>query len=79
MPVRPKLFSQFVETIEELKPSLSKQHNKMLKIKSEMLKIRKKWLNDQAQKNFRKNFLGISRIPRIFGVPEISRESRKIF
>ena len=39
MLVRSKFFSQFVEKIEKLKLSLSKQHNKMLKIRSEMLKI----------------------------------------
>ena len=31
----------FFEKIEKFKPSLSKQHNKMLKIRSEMLKIKK--------------------------------------
>ena len=39
--VRSKFFLQFVEEMKKLKLSLSKQHNKMLKIKSEMLKIRK--------------------------------------
>ena len=34
-----KIFSQFVEKIEKLELSLSKQHNKMLKIRSETLKI----------------------------------------
>ena len=39
MLVRSKSFSQFVEKIEKLELSLSKQHNKMLKTRSEMLKI----------------------------------------
>ena len=42
MLVRSKFFSQFVETIEKFKLSLSKQHNKMLKMRSEMLKTKKK-------------------------------------
>ena len=38
------IFPQFVKEIEELKLSLLKQHNEMLKTKPEMLlKIRKKW------------------------------------
>ena len=41
MHVRSKFFPQFVEKIEKLKLSLLKRHNKMLKIESEMLKIRK--------------------------------------
>ena len=41
MLVRSKLFPQFFEKIEKLKLSLSKQRNKMLKMRSEMLKIRK--------------------------------------
>ena len=36
-----KFFSQFVKNIEKLQLSLSKQHNKMIKIRSEKLKIRK--------------------------------------
>ena len=51
MLVRSKFFLQFVEKMEKIKLSLSKQHNKMLKIKSEMLKI-KKCQNNQARKNF---------------------------
>ena len=39
--MRSKFFLQFVEKMEKLRLSLSKQHDKMLKIKSEMLKIRK--------------------------------------
>ena len=41
MLVRSKFFPQFVEKIEKLKLSLSKLHNKMPKIRSEMLKIKK--------------------------------------
>ena len=41
MLVRSKNFSQFVEKIEEMKSSFSKQQNKMRKLRSEMLKIRK--------------------------------------
>ena len=42
MLVRSKLFPQLVEKIEKLKLSLSKQRNKMLRMRSEMLKTRKK-------------------------------------
>ena len=42
MLVRTKIFPQFVEKIEKLKLNLSKQRNKMLKIRSETLKTRKK-------------------------------------
>ena len=42
MLVRSKFFPQFVEKIEKLKICLSKQHNKMLKMRSEMLNTRKK-------------------------------------
>ena len=42
MLVRSKFVPQFVEKIEKFKLSLSKQHNKMLKMRSEMLKSRKK-------------------------------------
>ena len=41
MLVKSKIFLQYVKKIEEIKPRLSKQHNKMLKIRSEMLKIKK--------------------------------------
>ena len=67
MLVRSKIVPQFVEKIKELKPNLSKQHNEMLKIKSEMLKIRK--IGEIIK--LEKNFPGISRIPRIFGIPGI--------
>ena len=39
--VRSKFLFQFVEKMEKIMLSLSKQHNKMLKNKFEMLKIRK--------------------------------------
>ena len=42
MLVKSKFFPQIVEKIEKLKLNLSKQHNKMLKMRSEMLKTRKK-------------------------------------
>ena len=42
MLVRSKFFRQFVEKFEKFKFSLSKQHNKTLKMRSEILKIRKK-------------------------------------
>ena len=54
--VRSKFFLLFVEKIEKLKPSLSKQHNKMLKIKSEMLKIRKNVKIIKLEKIFSENF-----------------------
>ena len=62
MLVRSKLFSQFVEKIEKLELSLSKQHNKMLKIISKMLKI---------IRSVKMIKLGIFSpgIPRIFGIP----------
>ena len=73
MLVRSKLFPQFVEKIEKLKPSLSKQHNKMLKMKSEMLKTRKKDKTIKLGKNSReflesrefRRFLGSRKFPRI--------------
>ena len=63
MLVRSKFILQFVEKMEKLKLSLSKQHNKMLKIISEMLKIRKKCQNNQAQKNFPRKLSKIFRVP----------------
>ena len=54
MLVRSKNFLQFVEKIEEIKPSFSKQHNKMLKLRSEMLKIRKNDKIIKLEKNSRK-------------------------
>ena len=78
-----KIFPQFVEKIEKLKLSLSKQRNKMLKMKSEMLKTRKKAKQSSSgnfpgnfpnPEDFRdpgKNFPGFSGIPgKIFRFPE---------
>ena len=53
-----KSFLQFVEKMKKLKLSLSKQHNKMLKIKSEMLKIRNVKII-KLENFFRENFPGI--------------------
>ena len=58
MLARSKFFSQFVEIIEKLELSWLKQHNKILKIRSKMLKIMKKCQNDQARKNFAEKFPG---------------------
>ena len=55
MLVKSKLFLQFVEKMEKLK-LLSKQHNKMLKINSEMLKIRKNVKIIELEKNFLRKF-----------------------
>ena len=60
-------FLNLSKKTEELKPSLSKQHNKMLKIRSEMLKIRKNGKIIKLEKNSRENF------PEIFRNPEIPR------
>ena len=68
MLVRSKFFSLFVKKIEKLELSLSKQHNKMLKIRCEMLKIIKNVKMIQLGKISRKFFPGISRIP---GIPRI--------
>ena len=89
MLVRSKFCLQFVEKMEKLKLSLSKQHSKMLKIKSEMLKIRKNVkiikLEKISRKNFREffefrefqRFAGL--LPKIFGIsskdPEDFRNS----
>ena len=56
MLVSSKFFLQFVEKIEKLKLSLSKQHNSMLKIRSEMLKTRKKGKTIKLGKFFRECF-----------------------
>ena len=72
MLVRSKVFPQFVEKIEKLTPNLSKQHNKMLKMRSQMLKIRKHGKIIKLGKISRE-------IPRIFGIPGISRDSWKFF
>ena len=55
-----KPFLQFVEKMEKLKRGLSKQHHKMLKIKSEMLKIRKNVKIIKLEKIFRIYFPRIS-------------------
>ena len=76
MLVRSNFFPEFAEKIEKLQLSWSKQHNKMLKIRSETLKIRKNGTTIKLEKNSRdnfpnpedlwdpKNFQKISRIPR---------------
>ena len=46
MIVRSNFFPQFVEKIEKLKLSLSKQRNKMLKMRFEMLKTKEKRQNN---------------------------------
>ena len=74
MLVRSNFFPQFVKKIERLKLSLSKQRNKMLKIRFESLKIRKSDKIIEIGKTPRENVPGISRIPKIFGIA-----SRKIF
>ena len=48
----------------------------MLKIRSDMLKIKRSGKIIKLEKNSRENFPGI---PRIFGIPGISQNSRKIF
>ena len=74
MLVRSKFFSQSVEKIEKLKLSLSKQHNKMLKIRSEMLKNDKIIkLGKNSWEHFPEIFL-ILGIPMILGVSEVSQE-----
>ena len=65
MLVRSKFFSQFVEKIEKFELSLSKQHNQMLKIRSEMLKIIKNVKMIKLGKIPRKTFPKITRIPKI--------------
>ena len=70
MLVSSKLFLEFVEKMEKLKLTVAKQHNKMLRIKSEMLKIRKNVKIIKLGKIYRENFrefpnisLKISRFP----------------
>ena len=80
MLVRQNFFSQFVEKIEKLKLSLSKQHKKMLKIRSEILKIIKNVKMIKLGKICWKIFPGIFRIPgitKIFGNPKIYRNFRR--
>ena len=66
--VRSNFFPPFVEKIEKLKPSLSKQLKKMLKIRFEMLKIRINGKMIKFEKNSRENLPGIFE----------SRESREL-
>ena len=76
MLVRSKFFFQLVEKMKKFKVSWSKQLNEMLKIKSEMLKIRKNVKIIKLEKISSENFPEISRIPeisKIFGIPEISK------
>ena len=72
MLVGSKFFSQFVKKIEKLELSWSKQHNKMLKIRCERLKIIQKCPNDQARVNFPEKFTGNFPNP---GNPEDIRDS----
>ena len=60
MLVRSKIFPQFVEKIENLKLSLSKQRNKMIKIRSEILKIIKMAEDFRDSGNFPESILKIS-------------------
>ena len=82
MLVSSKIFPQVVNKIEKLKLSLSKQRNKALKMRFEMLKTRKKGKAIKLGKTSRKIYPEIYRIPeipRIFGIPEISQDFRKFF
>ena len=72
MLVRSKFFSPFVEEIEKFILSLPKQHNKMLKFRSEMLKIKKNGKIIKRGKISRK-------IPRTFGISGIFRDPEKFF
>ena len=56
MLVRSKFFYQFVKKIEKLTLGLSKQHNKMLKMRAEMLKNSKNVKIIKLRKNSRENF-----------------------
>ena len=66
MLVRSNFFSQFVEKIEKLELSLSKQRNKMLKIRSEMLKM----IKNVKMIKLGKKFSGIYPNPEDFEDPE---------
>ena len=57
MLVRCKFFPQFVAKIERLNLSLSKQHNNMLKIRFEMLKIKRIWQIKPAREKISGKFL----------------------
>ena len=65
MLVRSNIFFQFVEKLEKLELSLSKQHSKILKTRSEILKIIKNVKMIKLGKIFRKIVLAFSRIPGI--------------
>ena len=66
--------------MEKLQPSLSKLHNKMLKNIFEMLKIRKNAKTIKLKKIFLENLkFRKFEIPKIFGIPGISRNSLKVF
>ena len=71
MLVKSKFFPQFVKTIKKLKLSSSQQHNEMLKMRSEMLKTKKKKRqNNQAREKFPDIFPGFPRkILKIFRFP----------
>ena len=77
MLVRSKIFPQFVEKIEKLKLNLSKQRNKMLKIRSEMMKTRKKAKQSSPLEKF-PEVSRIPEIPKIFEISGIYRDSREI-
>ena len=67
MLARSKFFLQFVQKIEKVKSSSSKQHNKMPKMRFEMLKTRNKGKTSIKLAKF-------SGTPRIFGIPGIFRD-----
>ena len=71
--VRSKFFLQIVEKMEKLELNLSKQHNKMLKIKSGNAENQKKCENNQARKHLRRIF------PGNFPNPRNPEDSREIF
>ena len=70
-----KIFLQFVEKIKELKPGLSKQHNKMLKIRSEMLEIEKNGKIIKLRKNCQELLNPIPGNPEDFWDPGIFFEN----
>ena len=76
-----KIFLQLVE-MEKLQLSLLKQHNKILKIKSEMLEIRKNVKIIKLEKishEFFREFSESRESRRFSGIPETFRKSREIF
>ena len=72
MRVRSKFFPHFLEEIEKFKLSLSKQHNKMLKMISEMRKNQKKSVAIKLGKFSRK------KIPRNFPNPGNPKDFRNL-